>query len=304
MTLLAETPSFSIVVPTRNRPQLLHNCLQGIADQKFCEQLEQVIVVDNGDLMNGTETVVERFSAHLPVSYLYASPPGVSRARNLGLQHSQSDITVFIDDDEIPGANWFSEMSAPFNSDKIRPDIVAGNYSPQWEAQRPKWLTDEYLGVYSVSLPYGDEPRFLSAKDWVLEGNIGVKTDLIKSAGGFDENLGRHRDSLVSGEGIIYQRLVEAGAKIFYNPKCLVKHLIHANRLDRKWLQKRMFASGITHAAHEKNRHLRDKQIPSVRVNLGALARVDINSLEGDDLLHFVQVFEIMGYVLRKKNIL
>ena len=304
MTLLSGTPSFSIVIPTRNRAQLLRSCLRGVADHEFCGQLQQVIVVDNGDRMDGTEAVVEDFSTSLPVSYHYSAPPGVSRARNLGLQHSRSDITTFIDDDEILSADWFSQMATPFTDDNIRADIVAGNYSPLWEVPRPDWLTDEYKGLYSVSLDYGDEPRFLNAGEWVLEGNIGVKTELLKSAGGFDESLGREGDSLISGEGIIYQRLVQAGAKLYYNPNCLVNHLIHPDRLSKKWLQKRMFAAGMTHAVHEENGNLGGKAIPPISVDLGALARVDINSLDGDRLLHFVQVFEMLGYVLRKKNTL
>lgn len=298
------TPSFSIVIPTRHRAELVRNCLRGIVDQEFCGQLQQVIVVDNGDFEDGTKAVAEDFCESLPVSYYYSAPPGVSRARNLGLQHSRSDITVFIDDDEIPSADWLSEMAAPFSDDNIRADIVAGNYSPLWEVPRPDWLTDEYMGLYSVSLNYGEEPRFLSAREWVLEGNIGVKTELLKSAGGFDESLGREGDSLVSGEGIIYQRLVQSGAKLFYNPNCLVKHLIHPDRLSKKWLQKRMFAAGMTHAMHEQNGHMGGKAIPPISVGLEALARADINSLDGDRLLHFVQVFEMLGYVLRKKNTL
>lgn len=304
MTLQSGTPSFSIVIPTRHRPELVRNCLQGVVDQEFRGQLLQVMVVDNGDFEDGAKAIVESFSEVLPVSYHYSTPPGVSRARNLGLQHSRSAITVFIDDDEIPRADWFSEMAAPFTDDNIRADIVAGNYSPLWEVPRPDWLIDDYMGLYSVSLDYGDEPRFLNAREWVLEGNIGVKTELLKSAGGFDESLGREGGSLISGEGIIYQRLVQAGARLYYNPNCLVNHLIHPDRLNKKWLQKRMFAAGMTHAMHEENGHRGGKAIPPISLDLGALARVDINSLDGDRLLHFVQVFEMLGYVLRKKNTL
>lgn len=304
MSSRSKTPSFSIVIPTRNRPQLLRDCLLGIESQQFDGQLDAVIIVDNGDSVNDVKHVVEGFSSALPVSYHHSGRPGVSRARNLGLTESQSEFTVFLDDDEIPFANWLKEMAEPFTDDGISADIVAGNYTPLWDVPRPDWLTDDYLGLYSVSLSYGDTPRFLNSGEWVLEGNVGVRTELIRSIGGFDERLGREGDSLVSGEGVVYSQLVESGAKLFYNPNCLVKHLIHPDRLHKKWLQKRMFAAGITQAQQERNGLIETKSIPPVSVNLEVLSRVQLDSLAEEDLLHFMQIYEMFGYVLRKQRIL
>ena len=304
MSSRSTAPGFSIVIPTRNRPQLLRNCLQGIENQRFDGQLHRVIVVDNGDPDDDIEGVVEGFSRALPVLYRHSGAPGVSRARNFGLAESQSDVTVFLDDDEIPCDNWLTEMATPFIDKEIGADIVAGNYSPIWETARPDWLTDDYLGLYSVSLEYGSTPRFLTSGEWILEGNVGVKTHLLKSVGGFDEGLGREGDSLVSGEGAVYTQLVKSGARLFYNPNCLVKHLIHRDRLHKKWLQKRMFAAGVTQALQERNGLINAKTIPPVTVNLGALARLHPDSLSNDDLLHFMQIYEMFGYILRKQGII
>ena len=294
----------SIVIPTRNRASMLEACLEGVANQECSVSLAQVIVVDNGDDAGATRLVAEKAAKKLPITYLFSDVSDVSRARNRGLAEATGDITVFLDDDEIPHLDWLTEMLGPFVDSSANADIVAGNYVPDWEVPRPSWLSEKYFGVYSAGLDLGDTPRLLTAGEWVLEGNIGVKTNLLRDAGGFDEKLGRKGQSLISGEGIVYQQLVRNGARLFYNPRCAVTHRIHAHRISKQWLQKRMFAAGATAGLHFRAGSLEARPIPPVKIDLGALAYWDIGKLEGEELLHANQIFEILGYICATKNLI
>lgn len=295
----------SVVIPTRNRAAMLESCLGGIANQQADRKIDQVIVVDNGDDQGATSMVAEKALEHLPVTYLFSDIPDVCRARNLGLAEAVGDVTLFLDDDEVPYPNWLTEAIRPFTDKSINADIVAGNYVPQWEIPRPSWLSDEYFGLYSAGLDLGNTPRFLSENEWILEGNVGIRTELLRGAGGFDESLGRKGQALISGEGVVFQQLVgQQGAKLFYNPECLVSHRIHADRLTKQWLRKRMFASGITRALGEKSRLSKGLSIPPVKVNIGALAYLDFELLEGEELLHANQIFEILGYICSKQRLI
>ena len=81
-------PTASIVIATRNIAALLRDCLAGIANQDFAGRVEEVLVVDNSDDSAATERVVASAECRWPVRLLISSPPGVSRARNKGLDEA------------------------------------------------------------------------------------------------------------------------------------------------------------------------------------------------------------------------
>ena len=97
--------SVTLIIPTRNRASLLQECLTGVFSQSHDISALQIIVVDNGDDDGHTRQVVEAFKARGDIAWVTSSPPGLSRARNVGLGLARGDITIFIDDDEVPKEN-------------------------------------------------------------------------------------------------------------------------------------------------------------------------------------------------------
>lgn len=293
----------TIIVPTRNRSGLLSRCLDGIASQGL-ENNAQVIVVDNGDDDGATRDIVVRREDLKELVYIRTSPPGVSRARNAGLELARGAITVFIDDDEVPKDDWLAQLLAPFSLPHLNVDIVAGDYVPEWESPRPEWLADHYLGFYSTGIRWSDEPRLLQPSEWILEGNIAVRTELLRGAGGFDERLGRAEDSLVSCEAAVFDMLRKSGAVAYYNPQALVSHLIHADRLNKTWLLKRIFAQGVSKSILSETSGSGFPIPANVSVKLAALLAQDPNDLEGEELLILTQIFEILGFICHSKGVL
>ena len=297
-------PTSTIVIATRNRPALLAECLAGIARQDFSGNVDEVIVVDNSDNPTETKDVVTSAECGWPLSILFSSPPGVSRARNEGLSAARGEVTVFLDDDEVPKKDWLSELLSPFSLANQKVDIVAGDCVPEWGSPRPDWLADCYLGYYSTGLGWSDQPRLLKPSEWVLEGNIAVRTELLRRAGGFDERLGRAEDSLVSCEAAAFDRLRKSGAVAYYNPQALVSHLIHADRLNKTWLLKRMFAQGVSQSILSETSGSPFPIPANVSVRLAALLAQDPNDLEGEELLILTQIFEILGFICHSKGVL
>lgn len=294
----------SIVIATRNRPALLAECLAGIARQDFSGNVEEVIVVDNSDNPTETKDVVTSAECRWPLSILFSSPPGVSRARNKGLFAARGDVTVFLDDDEVPKEDWLSELLAPFSLASQKVDIVAGDYVPEWGSPRPDWLADCFLGYYSAGLGWSDQPRLLTPSEWVLEGNIAVRTEMLRGEGGFDERLGRSEDSLVSCESTAFDKLRNSGAVAYYNPRALVSHLIHADRLNRTWLARRLFAQGVSKSILSETSGAELAIPPNVSIRLAALLAQDPNDIEGEELLMLTQIYEILGFICHKKGLL
>ena len=107
--------SFSIVIPTFNRPAQLNACLDSIASLDYPRHLVQVIVVNDGGPAPAPADGV--LVLHQPHS-------GPAAARNLGAQHADGEILAFTDDDCRPAPDWLRRLDEQFSA--TPGDIVAG----------------------------------------------------------------------------------------------------------------------------------------------------------------------------------
>lgn len=88
----------SFIIPTKNRPENLRKCLQGLADQN--EHVQKVIVVATGE---DVQDVVKSFIHTLKVQYIYSETSGQIYQRNLGIAALDKDAELvgFFDDDVV-----------------------------------------------------------------------------------------------------------------------------------------------------------------------------------------------------------
>jgi len=87
----------SVVVPTYKRPDLLFRCLSSIALQTFKDY--EIIVVDNEPGENDIGLQIGRLKNE-KIRYVQEMSPGVSAARNAGINVARSELIVFVDDDD------------------------------------------------------------------------------------------------------------------------------------------------------------------------------------------------------------
>lgn len=78
----------SIIICTRRRPTMLHNCLEAL--RRSVRAPDEVIVVDNSSGDPATESVAGKFHAR----YVLEEKVGLSHARNRGITESNSEILV------------------------------------------------------------------------------------------------------------------------------------------------------------------------------------------------------------------
>lgn len=104
------TPTFSIVIPTYQRPEGLRNCLTGIATITAPRSSFEVIVVDDGSDADPAY-VVDTFKGDLDLTLLYQGENrGPAAARNAGAARARGDYLLFIDDDCIPSRDWLERL--------------------------------------------------------------------------------------------------------------------------------------------------------------------------------------------------
>lgn len=90
-------PTISIIIPTRNRPQILRKCLDCITKQTIRNQLEVIVVIDGEDPRTAEMLASLRWSFPLICFAIPKAQQGV--ARNRGVAHAHGEIILFIGDD-------------------------------------------------------------------------------------------------------------------------------------------------------------------------------------------------------------
>lgn len=95
-------PAVSVVIPTRNRAEILKVAIASVFAQTYSD-LELIIVIDGPD--QTTEDSLKRISDHRLKVVVNPSNVGLAEARNVGVRHTQGKWVAFLDDDD----EWLPE---------------------------------------------------------------------------------------------------------------------------------------------------------------------------------------------------
>ena len=126
-------PMLTVAVCTRNRAELLKECLDSVVSQIDSAKNVEVLAVDNGST-DGTAETCGAFEGHgFPFKYAFEPEPGLSRARNRAIAEANGEAIAFLDDDavvcdgwlDVALENWKSE-STPRSADLTTPGIAMG----------------------------------------------------------------------------------------------------------------------------------------------------------------------------------
>ncbi len=242
----------TIIICTCNRARSLKRTLDSFFSI-YRQSPVEVLVVDNNS-MDDTKLICLSYKTQ-GVKYLFQPVVGLSHARNSGLEHMDRDIAIFVDDDVTFRRGWLENLLLPFERNNV--GVVGGELLPVWEEPRPDWLSDRWLGNYSVCLNWSNQTKEIEGDEWLCEGNIAFWKSALDQAGRFPVNLGRIGPILLSGEGAVIDVIRYNGMKAVFSPHSIVDHYISKKRLSPKWLAKRIFWQGITQGVVEE--YLRQK---------------------------------------------
>ena len=93
--------TLTIVICTRNRAEILKDCLSALVEQKGISQA-QVLVVDNNST-DHTGDVVRSFRERLPnLKHVSEPRPGIANVRNAGIANTTTEYLAYLDDDLRP----------------------------------------------------------------------------------------------------------------------------------------------------------------------------------------------------------
>ena len=103
----------SVIIPSYKPQPYLYECLMSLEKQTFDKAEFEVIIILNG-CNEPYQSEIEQFVSHvsLCVRVMQTDVPGVSNARNIGLDVAQGDFVTFVDDDDLVSETYLEGMYA------------------------------------------------------------------------------------------------------------------------------------------------------------------------------------------------
>lgn len=231
----------SVVIPTRDRPELLARALDVLVAQTARDL--DVVVVDGGSARE-TEAALARLTGPGAgrVELLHAPGVGVSEARNLGAARARGRYLAFLDDDAISGEDWVAGVLRYLDRLDPPPHVLGGPIVPYYVTDKPPWFEDDF-----ELRTWGRRPRLLAPGESFSASNMVVRRDVLDCVGGFDVRLGPRPGAFSLGEETdLFDRLWAnyPAARLVYSPRLVVRHLVPAQKMTARYQLRRAFASG------------------------------------------------------------
>ncbi|MBK8020102.1 MAG: glycosyltransferase family 2 protein [Chloroflexi bacterium] len=112
---LRASPKVSIIIPTRNLPDVLAKCIASICELTTYPDYE-IIIIDTGSDDPVVEALYESFASNLRIRLLRDSSPfNYSRVCNLGASTAQGSLLLFLNNDtEVLGGAWLHRLAQWF----------------------------------------------------------------------------------------------------------------------------------------------------------------------------------------------
>lgn len=248
----------SVIVPVRDRPDLLRLLLEALSRQTYDDF--ETIVVDDGSVTPVTE-VVDAFRDGLCLRYLRTTGVGAVGARCAGVEQARGDVFAFTDSDCEPEPEWLEEGVKAIRSGA---DVVQGVTRP---ARSP--------GVFERSLAYrGGEGLFATC-------NVFYRREAFEVAGGFDRSAeqrlgfrpGERAKDLGFGEDVLLGWRVARDGRFSVAEGAVVRHAVMRDPIPE--LLSRTWQIGAFPALVREVPELRETLLRS-RVFIGSDSRVPL----------------------------
>lgn len=252
------TPVSASVIVTTNfaRPAQLRRCLESLAALDYPDY--EVIVVDNR--APGPSPV------ELEGARVVREPrPGISAARNRGLREASGEIVAFTDDDVEVDTRWLQALCRRFGQE---PEVagVTGLVVPrELETPAQVWfeqsgngldrsfapLTFEHAARFRVlrrELEGGGQRvgSLYAAGEFGLGSNMAFRTEMLRSAGGFDEALGVGTPAHGGEDLAMLIELLTGGHRLAYEPTAITHH---SHRETLPELERQLYGYGVAFTA-------------------------------------------------------
>jgi glycosyltransferase involved in cell wall biosynthesis len=284
----------SVIIPTRDRPGMLIQCLNGLYCQDAAVSEFEVIVVDDGSTYDVEELVrCHPLSRRVRTLALRNPAHGPAAARNAGFERSSGEVLAFLDDDAVPAPNWISVIEPALAAQPGAVVALTGRILPLQENLFSDARQARYddRRVSALSTP-GRFVNFLAA------GNCAIYRTVFETLGGFDT-----RCTMMHDRELVL-RLLAAGNHCVYEDGMVIHHM-HVKELGDAFVN--AFRSGgyrkVLEAIHPTERAPLGRDFGIMRglvskaFSAGSKQRRKISAVNA-----FLHAMHFMGYLTSRRK--
>lgn len=207
-----ENNLISIIMPVYNTEDYVGRTIKNIQNQSYSNW--ELIAIDDGSTDNSGYILDQVSRADYRIKVIHTDNQGVSKARNIGIEHSKGKYIFFFDSDDI-FSNLILEECISFAIDQCCDSVLYGYRNFSYHTKKHKFYLKRniYIGVREIChdlLPAFAGISFEDVNQWIL-GNRSLREgkedtavwrimcdgEIIRSIGlKFDENLSVGEDTL------------------------------------------------------------------------------------------------------------
>lgn len=238
---------------TYNRADRLEKLVATMRAQT-CPIPFEILAINNNSTDNTADVLAQLAALPGPALRWVTEPvQGIVAARNRGIAEAlNSDILVYIDDDEIPLPGLIEAAADAILNEGA--ECVGGRVEMDFSTTpRPAWLKDDLLG-FLAAVDHGPDAFWIqdtSTPIWTA--NVAYDMRLFRNDPKlrFDKRFDRVGNVVGGGsDAIMFRTLLEQKARIRYRPEMAVLHAVETWRLARSYFLKLHYRAGQRHGRY------------------------------------------------------
>ena len=234
--LPAPAPLVSIIVPTRDRAELLKRCVDGVLKRTKYKPFE-LIILDNDSIEPATHELFRKIAKDRRVRILPAPGPfNYSAINNRAVAEARGEIILLLNNDvTVMDPDWLGEMVAQ----AVRPEVGAVGAALLYEDGRVQHggvvlgvgaaepvAGHLYAGARSLTKSYFNHLRLARTVSAVTAACLAMRKSVFLEAGGFDEqNL-----AVAFNDVDLCLKIGALGYQLIWTPRATLTHLESASR--------------------------------------------------------------------------
>lgn len=232
-----ENPLLCIGLCTYQRPSMLTEALDSVAQLRLPSDINLKLLVCDNDAEASAREVVDSFRPKLsfPIEYLVEGNRGIVFARNRILDEAlqvSATYVAFFDDDETIEPDWLVALLQCM--EEFNADVVNGKVVFLWPEEVNLHVRLRNM-LQRMHFPQTGEQQHGSGT-----GNVLFKTDWIREGHRFHPELNLRGGS----DQLFFQQLNDKGARIVWCNEALAYEKVPLSRANREWLLKRRYRYG------------------------------------------------------------
>jgi glycosyltransferase involved in cell wall biosynthesis len=291
-------PELSVIICTHNRSGLVTALVKSFNQQRGLNKDDVELIIVASACSDDTVTSISsiRPTIDAKVVVVDVKEPGLSLARNFGLDKATKPYIAFLDDDVRLYPGWIEGLYEVFSGKEY--DVVGGRIMLWWDnVDEPDWIHHYHRRLLGFN-EHGTVIKPIEGGN-IFGGNFAISRDVYNKVGLFSTNFGRKgMDRLAGEEADYFMRAKKLGFKFVYTPNAAVEHLVNSERASIEYLTRSAFGVGQT-------RILLPNQIDKVDIQLifrklqalfqEAVSEMASTETPVDYMFHKTRRFDVLG---------